>query len=636
MFKNWFRCGLAGLGLYCILAVFNTAMATTYYVRTDGGTSAQCTGLADAAYSGSGSKQACAFSHPYWALSPGNGVSNFTPTSALKSGDTLYIHSGSYMMGYGVVPANNACYSPSTWGCAIAGIPSGLSASQPTTITGDCSARPELWATQRNGEIFDLENVHDIKIACLELTDHSNCIDAYQPTANTGGVKACNRNTYPYGTWGSMGIYASSVTNLTLANLNIHGFADYGINAGLLAGNTIVSNVTLRANGWGGWSGDLGGNNHNSTDSGTLNFTGLIVAWNGCAEAYPATTIVGCWGQNEGGYGDGFSESWTGGTWTFTNSQFVNNTQDGLDLLYANGTGAITLKQIYAAFNAGNQVKTSGTASLQNSVINGYCNDWSGFPVGGDGSSGVAGTMCRADGDALVMLFVAPNETVNLNYNTVTGNGDVLFQGGVSDNAPSGWAPDASDVTSFYDNILLGQPSVIPRDGGAYAALDWYSDGTYKGTVTYSNNVVWHVKSNKCPATSICKDPLLTNETLAGFNPALLAGSPAIGKAVGAIPSTDYDNDARKNPTSIGALEYGSSGSSGGGSANVPPRASVDPIRYVCSKNGNCFNLQFGAVRAKIEAYSRVKAYVPRTPYSTSSLPYHSPPSYYANGADRL
>ena len=45
-------------------------LATTYYVRTDGGSPAQCTGLADAPYPGSGTAQSCAWDHPFRALPP--------------------------------------------------------------------------------------------------------------------------------------------------------------------------------------------------------------------------------------------------------------------------------------------------------------------------------------------------------------------------------------------------------------------------------------------------------------------------------------------------------------------------------------------------------------------------------------
>ncbi len=557
-------------------------MATTWYVRSDGGTSTQCAGTTNAAYSGSGSNQACAFNHPFWALAPGAKASNYTPATVMKPGDTLVIGSGSYMIGYGAPGSNTTmCYQPATWGCTIASIPSGIDAAHPTVITGaDCSAPPELWGSQRVSSIFDLEQVHDITIKCLELTDHSMCIESYQPTSNTGGVAACNRSSYPYGTWAANGIYAADAVNLTLQNLNIHGFADYGINSGRLSGNTLLDGVTLRANGWGGWSGDLGGNNHNSSNSGTITVKNSTVAWNGCAEAYPTTTIVGCWGQNEGGYGDGFSEAWTGGNWVFSNVSFIANTQDGLDMLYANGTGSVTMDRIYAWENAGNGIKTSGPATLTNSVVNGYCDNWKGFPISGGASSGVSGTMCRAQGTAVVMEFNGANQTVTLAYNTITGDGDTLFIGGGSD---AGYTPTSSNVTSFYNNILLGQVSVIPRNGGALTSLAWFADSAYAGVTNYGSNIIWNVRGNFCPSGNICKDPQLANETLAGFDANLLTSSPAIGNGNRSLYNVAWDSNgmprSASGPIDIGAIAYRGRPfvGSGSGDSPLPPNGSTQP-----------------------------------------------------------
>src|SRR6185437_10273957 len=101
----------------------HSVWATTYYVRADGGTSAQCTGKSDAAYPGQGAHRECAFDHPFWAVQPGQRASNFTPSTVLKAGDTLVIGRGSFMIGYGAPNSPNAmCYQPATWGCAIASI----------------------------------------------------------------------------------------------------------------------------------------------------------------------------------------------------------------------------------------------------------------------------------------------------------------------------------------------------------------------------------------------------------------------------------------------------------------------------------------------------------------------------------
>ncbi|MFC5595527.1 hypothetical protein, partial [Lysobacter niastensis] len=75
-------------------AMGSAQAATNFYVRTDGGDATQCNGKADAPYSGSGTGQNCAWKHPYFAL-PNSG------TPRIAGGDTLYIGSGEYMIGYG-------------------------------------------------------------------------------------------------------------------------------------------------------------------------------------------------------------------------------------------------------------------------------------------------------------------------------------------------------------------------------------------------------------------------------------------------------------------------------------------------------------------------------------------------------
>ena len=46
-------------------------LSNIYFVRPDGGSPEQCTGLVDAPYPGSGTGQDCAWDHPFRALPPG-------------------------------------------------------------------------------------------------------------------------------------------------------------------------------------------------------------------------------------------------------------------------------------------------------------------------------------------------------------------------------------------------------------------------------------------------------------------------------------------------------------------------------------------------------------------------------------
>ena len=72
--------------LVFVVVVLNMmTVATTWYVRTDGGTAAQCTGRSNTAYPGSGTLQACAFSNMQDALN----AATFGDTIKLHAGDTI-------------------------------------------------------------------------------------------------------------------------------------------------------------------------------------------------------------------------------------------------------------------------------------------------------------------------------------------------------------------------------------------------------------------------------------------------------------------------------------------------------------------------------------------------------------------
>lgn len=540
--NRWSLLGLALLSIGCVPAAF----AKTYYVRVDGGTASQCNGTADVAAS---HKPNCAWKAPTIPLPMGNSeYGGIIPKALIKAGDTLVIGRGSYMIGLGAPgDAGNICAAGQPYECVIASIPSGLSAVHPTVITGDCTAPPELWGKGGLHGMFWLRNVHDIKIACLDITDHSNCIMGYGPTTANGGVVACRKNSEdPFAV---SGIAAVDVTNLTLDKLLIHGLAQSGVVAGQLHGKTRVDDVTIRANGWSGWNGDLSGMGvpGGSSNTGELMFNRLKIEWNGCSEAYPAATIVGCWGQSNGGYGDGLGTAATGGDWTFNDATFLQNTSDGLDLLYHSLGGKVTVNGGVYWGNIGNQIKVEGDALIENAVINGMCNNFAAFPVGG--ADGNDANNCRAGGTAVVMAQNGPNQISTLRHNTVTGNGDTLLVGG-GDSARDGshYAPDVSNRWVYENNIFLGQPSAYRS--GRETALDWYSDGAFKGTVTYTNNIVWGVKYGKCPADSICKDPRLQNQSLVHFDPRLLVDSPATGaaEAVAGAPSTQPNIGAVQLP----------------------------------------------------------------------------------------
>ncbi|QOD92028.1 right-handed parallel beta-helix repeat-containing protein [Lysobacter sp. CW239] len=519
-------------GLLLFTAIGSAQAATTYYVRTDGGTAAQCTGKADAAYSGSGTSQACAWKHPYYALPPNE-------TARIAGGDTLIIGSGSYMIGWGAPGAadkSGRCYAGGPYDCYLPPIPSGPSPTAKTRILGkDAKNPPKLWGTERVTHILNLNGSSNVEIGNLEITDQSDCVEGH---SNAGA--RCERNTAPYGQWASAGLVASNSKNVWLHDLNIHGLAHSGIHAGGLT-DWLVERVKINANGWVGWDGDIGAA---SSNAGQIVLREVEIGWNGCGERWQTGAPWACWAQEGGGYGDGLGTAKTGGQWLIEDSFIHHNTSDGLDLLYMDGaaSSSVTVRRVYAVGNAGNQLKVHGNSTIENSVVNGNCAYFNGkdFMLNGD--------QCRAMGNTLSVGLVA-GQTANIRHNTIVGEGDclILTGGGTS-----------TTKLNIQNNVLVGKPDFLAtRSGWPEQTCAHYADGG-SAIPNFAGNLVWQTKG-QCPPGSVCdKDPKLKNMTLASFDPEPLAGSPVIDKAI-AIDGmhTDFRNKPRPSgPSSdIGAIE---------------------------------------------------------------------------------
>lgn len=546
-----FRVRLGTLSVLLSVSLFAASVrAATYYVRVDGGPPDRCTGLADAAAPASGIAQPCAWDHPFRALPPGG-------TPRIAGGDTLVIGPGSYRMGVGAAGAD-ACDSNGPWDCHLGRLPSGPSAQSPTRLVGrgwdtGCSARPQLWGTERSDRVVDLTGTSNAVVACLEITDRSGCVEDH-----TGGL-ACQRNTPPYGDWAAWGLVATDSAGVRLADLDIHGLAHGGVLAGRLTDWT-VEDVKIAGNGSVGWDGDVEGSDSNS---GNMVFRRFTVEWNGCGETYPGRQPVGCWAQEAGGYGDGFGTGETAGSWLFEDSAFLYNTSDGLDLLYARAGSSITIRRTRAVGNAGNQLKTNGPALIENSLVVGSC----GFFHGKSFSFLVDD--CRANGNA-ISLAVRSGDQVRLVNDTIASQGDCLviaecWGGGCTGTERVTLRNDVfagyTDYLQPFENTCLVYQETFPQ-GNAVWDLDY--------------GVITGVKEDAClGAHSACGGSLgIADAQLATFDGHLVAGSRAIdaGLAAGA-PSTDLEGNARDASPDIGAYEFRSG--SGGGcalacSATVP------------------------------------------------------------------
>jgi hypothetical protein len=546
------------------------AFAATYYVRTDGGTAAQCTGLANAAYPGSGSSKACAWSSPMIALPPPPGY-GLTAVPLIHGGDTLLIASGSYMIGYGA-PGTGSCNTGITFACTMASVPSGPSASQPTRILGaNCAAPPQLWGTQRAASVLNLTGSSNVEVGCLEVTDHSSCIENHCQMSGTcrGEIDRCPRDAYPYGTWAENGLIASDSSNVYLHDLNIHGLANEGVRVGRLTDWT-MERIRIVGNGFGGWDNDIrnGIPTADTSNHGTITFRKSEIGYNGCGEHYPAGDIYGCWGQNEGGYGDGLGAGPTGGNWVFEDMYVHHNTQDGLDLLYADGTGSITMDRVRSEGNAGNQLKMAGNSIITNSVVIGNCAYFS--RAGSIGAGDMQDSdSCRAGGDAIAMLpgnDLHPGLTSSTNHvvtitvqnNTIVseGNGLIVLTRG----NPASKTNFISNVLSGSTNWQLAMSGYPELSGGIYY---YATTGFSQPTMNYAGNLFWNIKNNQCPMGSLCQDPQFTNANIYAFSALPMPTSPLLNSAT-AANSTAVDFRVFPRPSSedghtgydVGAIQY--------------------------------------------------------------------------------
>lgn len=531
------------------------AAGATYYVRPDGGSEEQCTGQADAPYPGSGTGQSCAWDHPFRALPPGG-------TPRLAGGDTLIIAAGSYQMGYGA-PSAATCEADYPWDCYMLPVPSGPSPARPTRILGadwdtGCSDPPELWGTERAERVFNLDGSSNVEVGCLEITDHSACVEAHGSGIAPGYTElTCERDTFPYGPWSPVGLYAADSANVYLHHLDIHGLAVDGVHAGRLA-DWVVEDVRIAANGWAGWDGDLW--DGDDANLGTLTFRRWTVEWNGCAETYPGGEPTGCWAQTAGGYGDGVGTGATGGDWIIEDSRFLHNTSDGLDLLYHELGGVVTLERVHAEGNAGNQVKVAGEAHITNSVLVGNCAFFDGQPFTLDVDP------CRALGNTLEIVFVGGEQSTIVNT-TFYGQGDGLVSGG----AREGYACDGAERLVGWNNVFLGDADYF--DPGDLTFL-FYQEGCGNLTFEGDNSLAYNVKNTGAPYVAppypgghnLYADPRLLGPlgglaygmALTGSSPAIDAGNDAVCPVLdylGAVRPVDGDGDGVAH-CDMGAYEW--------------------------------------------------------------------------------
>ena len=416
---------------------------STYHVRTDGGTANQCTGRADAPYPGSGSAQNCAWNSPLVAL-PASG------SARISGGDTLMIGGGTY-----------------TIGSQMRAVPSGTSSAR-TRILGKSGSTPKLIGSNGIHRVLNLEGSSHVELGHLEVTDRSDCVYGHSNSnARCGSGDA----------WARVGLYASDSRNVWMHDVNIHGMAARGMQAGRLTDWT-MERVKLNRNGTAGWDGNVG---TNSSNAGNMTLRDIEISWNGCGERVSTGEPWACWAQQSGGYGDGLGLPASGGKWLIEDAFVLYNTSDGLDFYHMDGSpnSSVTLRRVYAAGNAGNQVKITGNSTVENSVLVGHCTYFKGK------YNMTEGDICRAYG-ATVLLVLNGGHTATLRHNTLAGEGD----GNITYSGSSG-------RIDILDNVVVGFPYYL--DGSRRA----FNAGRAPDTLNISGNLGWNLSS--CPSGVSCR-----------------------------------------------------------------------------------------------------------------------------------
>jgi hypothetical protein len=574
-----------------------TGPGTTWYIRADGGNNTQCTGKSNAAYPGSGTAQPCAFNHPYQMLDSSGAWAKFAGGDTIQFADSGSSHTyymGEQNSGVGTdwsaqislcaKGANNAT------GCILPAPPSGT-ASQHTRILGQNAGschdsahthlvNPTVLSGINNAfAVLDTRGTDYVDISCIEVTQPDTCTTIQGP-----GQCSSAKNYVHYGGIILNYLTAQGPSNLTMQDVAVVGVAGSGILGSHLnkTGSDVFSatDVYVIGNGEAGWNGDGGGCNTSCETVGTMNLSHVMIDWNGCVAVKPydmtkpdtQNAFNYCYGQESGGYGDGFVQVAAGNmTLNVDHSFFRWNTQDGFDSLHLSDdiktSPAIHISTSRSEGNAGQTFKLGAGAasSAINNVSISNCRvlaTASNFPNNPSGWALDNGDTCRAAGNQ--WAFQMNNGTaITLENNTSVGYGTTMYDVECAALAPNCAANGAKFV--FRNNISKGYPD--PANDGLLAAGFFMGAGNvFSNAGSAIDHNLWNTMHTGCPDVSIsggvekiftCADPDLAGESnINAINPNITSSSPAInsGIAISGI-TTDYNGNTRPNPPAIGAIE---------------------------------------------------------------------------------
>lgn len=451
----------------------------------------------------------------------------------IAGGDTVILRGSigtrvSYRIGWTGHDASHYCDANSLncWGKTGDPFGSGMppppsgTAERPTRILGEnyASCKAQRDRTQLHGGwgaswVVSLSGASYVKLACLDITDFSNCgKDADAVGCESGGnvtsdfasngIKITNTSTYD-----------------TLEDIRIHGLASDGI-IGAPGTGFVADDLAILGNADAGWNADDGSG---TTGVGTLSVNDYDISWNGCVEEYPIVDPLpyfSCTDQDHGGYGDGFGTTTKdsdppGWQVEFNHGTVSYNTQDGLDALHIGGRGSsMTVRKTIAYGNMGQQIKVGGaTATITDSYIVGNCRAMA-HPIPGTplGYNARLGLFCRA-GDTAILINVPDAQPAIFERNTIYSNNLVALE------IEYPGEPSASAAIRYDDNIFIG----FRNSEGTYPAPIYSNTNlkmfTHPGS-SFKHNITFHANRNwDCPATKLhevdgsCADPHLKDET---------------------------------------------------------------------------------------------------------------------------
>jgi hypothetical protein len=592
--------------LFVLFCTF-PAMATTWYVRSDGGTrydaarvaagmTAQCNGKYDAPNPGSGVNQNCAF-NDYRFLYDDQTYGN--SAWVISGGDTVIIRGGPWQVGFdnGTSSERDWCYGGNgPFRCNNPTVPAGTSAQHTRILGGNYASctdgsytgkgnQTELFGDYGVGSALNLTGAQYVDVQCIEITTHNgSCIihgsPAYPSACSTG---------YPLSNYASNGVLIDTNTHdLLLQDMWIHGFTNAGLQ-GPIGGLITMNRVLVAFNGFAGWNFDDGKSTPDAPGS-SINASYVAMIGNGCNEEYPivdAFPAVSCYDLSSGGFGDSWSgQETTLASFTCDHCVQMYNTKDGFIGPHTQITN-LTITNSESIGNMGQQWKwgaSPGSATtFENNLTVGNCNRLSApLPGAPSGYNQFLSLFCRAAGD-MFSFYTAANSNVLFANNTTVGYSATMFDFNCQVSGDCG-----SATIDFENNIMLGflNPRYNPTSPQV-PGLYYFSDAS--DTLTRNNNLYYNLRNSRCPTTGypneICADPLFVNEPAEtvtseaqldnfDFNPS--SNSLAIGAGVAvASVTTDYNGVTRPNPPSIGALEYGSAPSGDQITLNASPNPAI-------------------------------------------------------------